>query len=57
MAFPSCDFLLTNMVPEPGGYLQWEDADLVHQRVQGAIGVAFEQRMNLIFERVGLDYG
>ncbi|KAJ5350000.1 hypothetical protein N7541_007727 [Penicillium brevicompactum] len=41
---------------KPGGYLQWEDADLVHQRVQGATGLEFEQSMNHIFERAGIDY-
>ena len=47
---------LGNLLTEPGGYLQWEDADLVHQHVQGATGLAFEQRMNHIFKRAGIDY-
>lgn len=51
-----CGITLTTLLTEPGGYLQWEDADLVHQRVQGATGLAFEQSMNHIFERAGLDY-
>ncbi|KAJ5345235.1 hypothetical protein N7452_003239 [Penicillium brevicompactum] len=47
---------LGNLLTGPGGYLQWEDADLVHQRVQGVTGLAFEQRMNHIFKRAGIDY-
>ncbi|KAJ5086211.1 hypothetical protein N7532_010982 [Penicillium argentinense] len=41
---------------KPGGYIQWEDADLVHQHVQGDKAQEFEQRINGIFQRVGLDY-
>lgn len=41
---------------EPGWYLQWEDADMVHQFVKGAKAEEFERRMNELFKRVGLDY-
>ncbi|KAJ6110829.1 hypothetical protein N7486_003064 [Penicillium sp. IBT 16267x] len=40
---------------KPGGYLQWEDADLVHQRIKGT-AEEFERNINHIFKKVDLDY-
>ncbi|KAJ5850296.1 hypothetical protein N7455_010152 [Penicillium solitum] len=41
---------------KPGGYLQWEDADLVHQYIKGAKAEEFERNINKIFKKVNLDY-
>ncbi|KAJ5471346.1 hypothetical protein N7530_008703 [Penicillium desertorum] len=41
---------------KPGGYIQWEEADLVHQRIKGAEAQEFERNINEIFKRVGLEY-
>lgn len=43
-------------VAEPGGFIQWEDAELVHQLAEGAKAEEFESSMNEIFEKAGLDY-
>jgi hypothetical protein len=44
------------MFLEPGGYIQWEDADLVHQVIKGDTAHELEQRLNEIFKRIGLDF-
>ncbi|KAJ5484096.1 hypothetical protein N7539_005892 [Penicillium diatomitis] len=41
---------------KPGGFIQWEEADLVHQYVEGPKAEAFEREINEVFEKVGLDY-
>ncbi|KAJ5114214.1 hypothetical protein N7456_002748 [Penicillium angulare] len=41
---------------KPGGYIQWEDADLVHQYVKGPKAQEFERRINKIFDKAGLDF-
>ncbi|KAJ5766036.1 uncharacterized protein N7511_003652 [Penicillium nucicola] len=41
---------------KPGGYVQWEDADLMHQRIQGAEAEEFEENINHAFKKAGLDY-
>ncbi|KAJ5237744.1 hypothetical protein N7489_007835 [Penicillium chrysogenum] len=41
---------------KPGGYIQWEDADLVHQVIKGDTAHELEQRLNEIFKRIGLDF-
>ncbi|KIM93704.1 hypothetical protein OIDMADRAFT_46112 [Oidiodendron maius Zn] len=41
---------------KPGGYIQWEDADLLHQVVRTNLAEAFEREINVLFESVGLDY-
>lgn len=41
---------------EPGGYIQWEDADLVHQHVQTDEARDFEKSMNALFMKSGVDY-
>ncbi|KAJ5649244.1 uncharacterized protein N7484_002967 [Penicillium longicatenatum] len=42
---------------KPGGYIQWEDADLVHQRIEGTEAEEFERDINHLFTKVDLDYG
>ncbi|CAG7917985.1 unnamed protein product [Penicillium olsonii] len=49
----NCSLLTTQ---EPGGYIQWEEADLVHQRVQGEGAASFEQNINDLFNKANLDY-
>jgi hypothetical protein len=44
------------MLIEPGGYIQWEDADLAHQVIKGATALELEQHLNEILKRVGFDY-
>ncbi|KAJ6151650.1 hypothetical protein N7470_007247 [Penicillium chermesinum] len=44
------------LIGHPGGYLQWEDADLVNQHIQGQDAERFEQQLNEVFRKVGLDY-
>jgi hypothetical protein len=46
----------TDVVEEPGGFIQWEEADLVHQLVEGTKAQEFERRINEIFGKAGLDY-
>lgn len=41
---------------EPGGFIQWEEADLVHQFVEGPKAEDFEREINEMFDKVGLDY-
>ncbi|KAJ5959111.1 uncharacterized protein N7479_006261 [Penicillium vulpinum] len=41
---------------KPGGYLQWEEADLVHQHIKGVKAEDFERNINEIFKRANLDY-
>ncbi|KAF4513172.1 hypothetical protein G6O67_000475 [Ophiocordyceps sinensis] len=41
---------------KPGGYIQWEDADLVHQHVQTDEARDFEKSMNALFMKSGVDY-
>ncbi|KAJ5094349.1 hypothetical protein N7456_010210 [Penicillium angulare] len=41
---------------KPGGYIQWEDADLMHQNIKGSEAQAFEKRINAVFQRFDLDY-
>ncbi|CAG8028543.1 unnamed protein product [Penicillium olsonii] len=41
---------------KPGRYIQWEEADLVHQRVQGEGAASFEQNINDLFKKANLDY-
>ncbi|PYH42145.1 uncharacterized protein BP01DRAFT_418236 [Aspergillus saccharolyticus JOP 1030-1] len=41
---------------KPGGYIQWEDADLIHQTVQGSRAQEFEEHTREIFQQAGLDY-
>lgn len=48
--------ITNNSVAEPGGFIQWEDADLVHQFVEGAKAKEFELRINEVFGKAGLDY-
>lgn len=49
-------FLILMPVTEPGGYIQWEEPDLVHQRVEGPMAQEFERRINKIFSKAGLDF-
>ncbi|KAL5359074.1 hypothetical protein BJX96DRAFT_183536 [Aspergillus floccosus] len=42
---------------KPGGYIQWEDADLTHQNVKGATAQEFERRITKIFQDVDLHLG
>ncbi|KAJ5873461.1 uncharacterized protein N7473_013334 [Penicillium subrubescens] len=46
----------TDVVEEPGGFIQWEEADLVHQLVEGPKAQEFERRINELFGKAGLDY-
>ncbi|KAG2421785.1 hypothetical protein HFD88_005761 [Aspergillus terreus] len=41
---------------KPGGFVQWEEADLTHQVVVGEKAKQFEAGVNKLFNRVGLDY-
>ncbi|KAE8150518.1 S-adenosyl-L-methionine-dependent methyltransferase [Aspergillus avenaceus] len=41
---------------KPGGYVQWEEADLVHQVVEGARAQQFGEKVPVLFGKVGLDY-
>ncbi|GAB1215640.1 hypothetical protein ATERTT37_004832 [Aspergillus terreus] len=41
---------------KPGGYIQWEDADVVHQFVKGVKAEEFERRMDELFKSLSLDY-
>ncbi|BCS09984.1 hypothetical protein ALUC_30801A [Aspergillus luchuensis] len=41
---------------KPGGYIQWEEADLIHQSVQGRKALEFAQRIPSLFQKIGLDY-
>ncbi|KAE8351606.1 S-adenosyl-L-methionine-dependent methyltransferase [Aspergillus coremiiformis] len=41
---------------KPGGYIQWEDADLIHQYVQGLAAKDFEEKVGNLFQKAGLDY-
>ncbi|PMD14435.1 hypothetical protein NA56DRAFT_651001 [Hyaloscypha hepaticicola] len=41
---------------KPGGYVQWEDADLVNQAVSGEEAEKFAALMQEIFEKAGLQY-
>ncbi|KAI1124964.1 S-adenosyl-L-methionine-dependent methyltransferase [Nemania abortiva] len=41
---------------KPGGYLQWEEADLRRQVVQTPLAETFERDVNDLFERAGLQY-
>jgi hypothetical protein len=41
---------------EPGGYIQWEDADLVNQSVSGDKAEHFALMMRDIFKQSGLQY-
>jgi hypothetical protein len=50
--YTSC--LITSV--EPGGYVQWEDADLVNQAVDGEEAEKFAALMKEIFEKAGLQY-
>lgn len=45
-----------NVAVEPGGFIQWEEADLVNQLVEGAKAEEFEQCINELFQKAGLDY-
>lgn len=47
---------LTIALLEPGGYIQWEDADVVHQFVKGVKAEEFERRMDELFKSLSLDY-
>ncbi|RAH60898.1 hypothetical protein BO85DRAFT_435230 [Aspergillus piperis CBS 112811] len=40
----------------PGGYIQWEEADLIHQSVQGRKALEFAERIPSLFQKVGLDF-
>lgn len=42
--------------PEPGGYIQWEEADLVHQDVCSQLAKEFESQANELFVSAGIDY-
>ncbi|KAE8450973.1 hypothetical protein EG329_005413 [Mollisiaceae sp. DMI_Dod_QoI] len=41
---------------KPGGYIQWEDADLVNQEVRGEDAEHFAEMMRTLFKRAGLQY-
>jgi hypothetical protein len=41
---------------EPGGYIQWEDADLVNQVVKGDEAAKFADMMRELFKQAGLQY-
>ncbi|KAL4730896.1 hypothetical protein ACLX1H_002938 [Fusarium chlamydosporum] len=41
---------------EPGGYIQWEEANLLVQEVQSLIGKEFERNANKLFAAAGIDY-
>ncbi|GLA41611.1 hypothetical protein AnigIFM63309_009704 [Aspergillus niger] len=38
------------------GYIQWEEADLIHQYVKGGKALAFAEQIPCLFKKVGLDY-
>ena len=48
-------YMLMTIV-EPGGYIQWEDADLVNQAVSGDEAQSFAHMMRDIFTQAGLQY-
>ncbi|GAQ41452.1 hypothetical protein AKAW_05593 [Aspergillus niger] len=41
---------------KPGGYIQWEEADLIHQLVKGPKALEFAERIPCLFQKVGLDF-
>ncbi|RSL47471.1 hypothetical protein CEP54_013385 [Fusarium duplospermum] len=41
---------------EPGGYIQWEEANLLNQDVRSVAGKSFEAQVNKLFISSGLDY-
>ncbi|RDK48228.1 hypothetical protein M752DRAFT_288672 [Aspergillus phoenicis ATCC 13157] len=41
---------------KPGGYIQWEEADLIHQYVEGRKALAFAEQIPCLSKKVGLDY-
>ncbi|PWY84763.1 hypothetical protein BO70DRAFT_334628 [Aspergillus heteromorphus CBS 117.55] len=41
---------------KPGGYVQWEEADLVHQVIAGAKAERFGEKVPALFRKAGLDY-
>ncbi|KAK8007317.1 Secreted hydrolase-like protein [Apiospora arundinis] len=41
---------------KPGGYIQWEEADLIHQVVSPGIAKEIEHGLTNFFKLVGLDY-
>jgi hypothetical protein len=41
---------------EAGGYLQWEEANLLNQDVRSLAGKDFEAQVNKLFVSAGLDY-
>jgi hypothetical protein len=41
---------------EPGGYIQWEEANLLVQEVRSSIGEEFERKANKLFTVAGIDY-
>ncbi|GCB22418.1 hypothetical protein AAWM_05303 [Aspergillus awamori] len=38
------------------GYIQWEEADLIHQYVKGRKALAFAEQIPCLFKKVGLDF-
>ncbi|KAG4259006.1 hypothetical protein FPRO03_13228 [Fusarium proliferatum] len=41
---------------KPGGYIQWEEANLLVQEVRSSIGQEFERKANKLFTAAGIDY-
>ncbi|PYH64780.1 class I SAM-dependent methyltransferase [Aspergillus vadensis CBS 113365] len=41
---------------KPGGYIQWEEADLIHQLVKGPKALEFAEHIPCLFQKVGLDF-
>ncbi|KAK0391596.1 hypothetical protein NLU13_1096 [Sarocladium strictum] len=41
---------------KPGGFIQWEDADLIHQNVRSPAAEAFEKDVNSLFKEAKIDY-
>lgn len=55
---PRSDCFYTLGLPstEPGGFIQWEEADLMHQVVKTDMAVTFEARINDLFRQAEIDY-
>lgn len=49
------DIFLTKRI-EPGGWVQWEDADLINQEVSGEKAEPFASVTQLLFKQAGLEY-
>ncbi|GLA65381.1 hypothetical protein AtubIFM54640_007133 [Aspergillus tubingensis] len=50
------DVVHVRMWAKPGGYIQWEEADLIHQLVKGPKALEFAEHIPCLFQNVGLDF-